>query len=238
MRAVALLLSIVSTSPGSQEITDLRQKISKLLPKDLNYEIKPGPIKGLHNIAIGPQILYVTDDGKYLIEGNIFDLETHANITQNLKKDARIRTLNGISEKETITFASNRPDAVTVNVFIDTECEYCRQLHKEMAEYNAKGINVRYFFFPREGAGSESYQMAQNIWCNASQREAMNAAFAGKTVARTNCATPIEKHIAIGKLMEIRGTPAIILPTGEYIAGYLNAEKIHEKITGTSQPAP
>ena len=45
----------------------------------------------------------------------------------------------------------------TITVFTDLDCGYCRKLHKEIDQFNAEGITVRYLMFPRAGVGSPSY---------------------------------------------------------------------------------
>ena len=214
MQALMLTLASFSTVLEADSEARIRQELTRVLPGDLTYDLKPAPIQGLYSVMIGPQVLYVTNDGRYLIEGNVFDLQTHVNITDNLKREARIASLVSVQEADTLTFKTARPDAVTVTVFSDVDCAYCRQFHKEMADYHAHGINIRYLFFPRDGKNSDTYQKMQNIWCNENPREAWTAAIAGKSVTTAACANPIDRHIALGRLMEIRGTPAIILPSG------------------------
>lgn len=234
-KATALLLCMLATAAASvvaQELEKIRDDLDRILPKDLSYEIQSSPVKGLKQIVIGPQVLYVTEDGGHLIEGNIFDLKTHVNVTETLKKAARNSALIKLLDTETLTYKAPQADAQTITVFTDVDCGFCRQFHSEMADYNAKGISIRYLLYPREGKNSEAYQKSQNIWCSRNQREAMNAIMTGKQVSVGNCATPIDKHIALGKLMEIRGTPAIILPSGEYIAGYIDPKQLREKMDG------
>jgi len=234
LKAVVLTLAVFAAAVEASSVESIRQELSKVLPKDLSYDIKPSPLTGFHNVLIGPQVLYVTDDGRYLIDGNVFDLTTHVNVTDILKKEARVASLAKIPEADTLTFKATRSDAVTVTVFTDVDCDYCRQLHSEMANYHAKGISIRYLFFPRDGKASDAYQKMQNIWCNANPHEAMSTAMEGKPVAVAACATPIDRHIALGRLMEIRGTPAIILPSGEHVSGYLSAENLRARIDGGS----
>ena len=237
MQALTLTLTLAtfSTVLEADSEASIRQALTKVLPGDLTYDLKPAPIQGLYSVMIGPQVLYVTNDGRYLMEGNVFDLQTHVNITDNLKREARIASLASVQEADTLTFKSAQLDAETVTVFSDVDCAYCRQFHKEMADYHARGINIRYLFFPRDGKNSDTYQKMQNIWCNENPREAWTAAIAGKSVTTAACANPIDRHIALGRLMEIRGTPAIILPSGEHVAGYLSADKLRAKIDGKAQ---
>lgn len=118
----------------------------------------------------------------------------------------------------------------TVTVFTDTECGYCRKLHREIADYGAQGIRVRYVFFPRAGVGSGSYKEAVSVWCSDDRQRAMTEAKSGKKLAAKSCKNPVKKHMEVGELLGISGTPAIVLESGDLVPGYVPAKRLAEML--------
>jgi thiol:disulfide interchange protein DsbC len=114
----------------------------------------------------------------------------------------------------------------TITVFTDIDCGFCRRLHAEIGKYNASGIRVRYLFMPRAGKGSESYKKAVGVWCAKDRQRAMTDAKAGKDVPAQDCKNPVDEHLALAELLGINGTPALILPDGELLPGYVPADRL------------
>jgi thiol:disulfide interchange protein DsbC len=99
-----------------------------------------------------------------------------------------------------------------------------------MGKYSAAGIRIRYLFMPRAGKGSESYKKAVNVWCAKDRQQAMTDAKAGKEVAAQTCKNPVEEHLELADVMGISGTPALILPDGELLPGYVPADRLRAMI--------
>jgi len=45
-------------------------------------------------------------------------------------------------------------------------------------------------------------------------------------VPSKTCTNPVQKHMELGELMGIRGTPAIVLDNGEMVPGYVEPKKL------------
>ena len=122
----------------------------------------------------------------------------------------------------------------TVTVFTDVDCGYCRKLHSQIAEYNRLGIRVRYLFWPRSGPDTESWTKAEQVWCSANRGEALTRAKRGETLnAPTNCSgLPVAREYELGKEIGIRGTPAIVLGSGEMLPGYLPPAQLLQQLRG------
>ena len=133
--------------------TDARAAIAAKFPEIRPEQIAPSPVQGLYEVRIGSKIAYVSADGKFLVQGEIIDLATDQNLTESRREGVRRDVLAGVSESGMVVFSPANPTS-TITVFTDVDCGYCRKLHKQIADYNAKGIKVRYMFFPRSGPGS------------------------------------------------------------------------------------
>jgi thiol:disulfide interchange protein DsbC len=174
---------------------------------------------------MGPEVIYVSSDGKYMLQGRLIDLENREDLTEPRRAAARKEAVAKIGEDNMVIFA---PDDYkhTVTVFTDIDCGYCRKLHREIADYEAEGVRIRYVFFPRAGLGSDSYKKAVAVWCSDDRRKALTDAKAGKDIEAKSCKNPVKDHMKLGELLGVTGTPSILLETGEMVPGYVPAKRL------------
>ena len=161
-------------------------------------------------------MLYVTDDGKYFIQGPLYNVSgaQPVNVTNQLLQ----KQVDALTDQMIIYKAPKEQHVITV--FTDITCGYCRKLHEQMADYNALGITVRYLAFPREGLNGQIEQQMKSIWCAADRRKAFDAAMKGEDVTPAKCDIDIAQHYKLGVLFGIQGTPALLLQNGSMIPGY------------------
>ena len=207
--------------------TRIRNSLAVFLPSLEVDSIRPAALPGLYEVMAGPRLIYVSADGRYLVQGTLYDLERHQDLTESRVRAAKARAVEAMGEENMIVYGPKDP-AHTITVFTDIDCGYCRKLHKEMARYNADGIRVRYLFYPRAGIGSDSYRKAVSVWCADDRKAALDQAKAGKAVPPRSCDNPVADEYRLGQLMGIRGTPAIVLEDGEVIPGYVPPDRLRK----------
>lgn len=197
----------------------------RLIPDFSASNVKASPVSGLYEITLGPQLLYVSADGRYIIRGDVIDIDRGENVSETARKRVRIDALNELGEDKMIVFA---PPAVkqTITVFTDVTCPYCVKLHNEVGQLNKAGIKVRYLAFPRAGVPSAAYDQMVSVWCADDPQKAMTDAKSGRTVAPKRCENPVAEHYQMGQLVGVGGTPTIILDDGAIIGGYVPAAKL------------
>lgn len=192
-------------------------------------DISETPIEGIHELQAGTQLYYVTSDGKYLISGNILNLVTKENMTENRLNTIRADVIGEVNADQMISYkAENEKHQVTI--FTDIDCGYCRKLHAEMDQYNQQGITVNYLFFPRAGLDSASHKSAVSVWCNQDRNDALTRAKRGEEITQANCNNPVTQHLMLAKELSIRGTPAIITAKGHLMPGYLPAHALKNEL--------
>jgi len=132
-----------------------------------------------------------------------------------------------------VVFSPPKPTS-TITVFTDIDCGYCRKLHKQIADYNAKGIKVRYMYFPRSGPGTESWTKAEQVACAKDKRGALTRSKQGEKLTDKACQpNPVAEHYSVGRDFGLQGTPAIVLDSGELIGGYLDPVELSKYIAET-----
>ena len=207
----------------------IRNSLSVLLPGLEPDTVRQSPVPELFEITFGPRIVYITSDGRYLVQGKLVDLETRTEITDERLSQLKQAALESIGADQMISYSPDKPKH-TVSIFTDIDCGFCRQLHAEMEQYNKQGIAVRYLFYPRAGIGSDSYKKAVSVWCADDRQTAMDSAKAGNAVPEKSCENPVEAHYELGQEMRVQGTPAIVLADGEVVPGYVPADKLRRAL--------
>jgi thiol:disulfide interchange protein DsbC len=222
----------VRAATAEQPSADPRVALLKLLPAGSKLEdLRPSPIAGIYEYTQGAEISYLTADGKYFIDGNVYDMKSRDNLTETQRARARVAMIGAVPESEMLIFSPPNPK-YTITVFTDVDCAYCRKLHSQMAELNRLGIRVRYMFFPRTGPGTESWKKAEVVWCSPDRNEALTRAKAGATLDMNKiCAsTPVKREYELGESLGVRGTPAIITDGGDFIDGYMPPRELLQAI--------
>lgn len=221
-----LALLLINASPivfANEE--DIRIKLALSMPELKIDSIQPSEIKGLYEVTVGANIFYVSDDGKYLLQGHLIDIEAKTDLTEEKLAGTRKLAIDKLGEDQMIIFKPEKSKYI-VSIFTDIDCGYCRKLHSELDQYMAEGITVQYLFYPRAGKGSGSYNKAVSVWCADDRNAALTAAKKGGTVESKTCDNPIDEHMQLGVEFEARGTPMIITEKGNIFPGYVPAARL------------
>jgi thiol:disulfide interchange protein DsbC len=230
--AALLLTAAAGGSFADSAAPDPRIALLKVLPAGSKLDdLRPSPIAGLYEFVQGAEVSYITSDGKYFIDGNVYDMKSRENLTEDMRAHARVALISAVPETEMLIFSPAIPK-YTITVFTDVDCGYCRKLHSDMAELNRLGIRVRYMFFPRSGPNTESWHKAEVVWCSPNRNDALTRAKAGATLdlTKTCGSTPVKREYDLGQNVGVRGTPAILTDNGEFIAGYMPPRELLEQI--------
>ncbi|MFQ3189429.1 MAG: thiol:disulfide interchange protein DsbC [Paraglaciecola sp.] len=226
-----LILTLSFNLSAADKATQYEQVKTKL-QAGLGMQISSigdAPVTGLLQVMTEKGLFYTSQDGKYLLQARIYDIEEGMrNVTEDTLGSLR---LGGLVEfKDAVIEYKADKEKYVVNIFTDITCGYCRKLHNEMAEYNDLGITVRYLAFPRGGLNSSSYSDMVSVWCADNKQEAMDNAKAGGTVASKNCETKVAEQYAFGQKIGVNGTPNIIMPDGSVIPGYQPPKQLEEAL--------
>lgn len=204
----------------------IQKKLNEIIPSAPTAQISESPVKGLYQVIVGPNVIYMTADTQFLFNGNLIDLATRENLTDTAKNVARKQTLDAIPVESMIEFPAKGDTKATITVFTDIDCPYCKKFHKDVPKLNAEGISVRYLAFPRSGVDTPSYQKMVSVWCAADPVKSLDEAKKGNNPATQSCDNPVKNHMAQAQLFGISGTPTIIFEDGNLVPGYVPAEEL------------
>jgi thiol:disulfide interchange protein DsbC len=213
-------LAAESSAPDGAAQAAIKAAIAKRFPDIGVDSVRPSPMRGVYEVVMGADTAYVSADGKFLIAGDMYEIETRTNLTESGRQKTRVDALAKLDERDMIVF---KPETVkhTITVFTDVECGYCRKLHGEVKQLTDLGIKVRYLAYPRAGPGTDDWRKMEAVWCAKDRNNAITEAKAGHEVKSSQCTAPVAKQFKLGEQMGVRGTPAIFTANGDYIGGYL-----------------
>ena len=235
-RATALTISLLATlaAPAAAiadaKLEAVREKVTSMFDIIEAEDVNGSPISGWYTIQKGSVVAYISEDGRYMMQGDLIDLDQNVNLTEEARTDSRRQLMSSVGDKEFITFSPEEPK-YSVAVFTDVDCTYCRRLHSQIEDYMSEGIEVRYLLYPRNGPASRAWSKSEAIWCSTDRQTALTEAKLGKNVEATKCdASTVQTHYSLGQEVGLSGTPAIVLEDGELIGGYLPAEALRMRL--------
>jgi len=225
-----LFLATTLTALAEEQVNSVvEDKIRTLVPNAKTIAVSETPIDGILQVQINSDIVYVSSDGKYLLQGQIMDIDSRTNITDQAKSGIRKGLLTGLNPDEQISFV---PDNTKYDllVFTDLDCGYCRKLHSQIDEYNAAGIAIHYLAFPRAGVGSASYDKFVSVWCADDQKAALTLAKSGADPEPRTCPNPVASQYELGREIGVTGTPALVTSDGTLIPGYMPPAQLRNRL--------
>ncbi len=227
---VSMLLSQALAAEVSEELQHVRDKVTGMFDSIEPEHVNASPIDGWYMIQKGSTVAYITEDGRYLLQGDLIDLDNEINLTEASRSQSRRELMASVIADNSITF-SPAETKYSVSVFTDVECTYCRRLHSQIDEYLAHGIEVRYLLYPRNGPASRSWNTSEEVWCATDRRNALTMAKLDRKFESSSCdASIIQDNYVLGKAVGLSGTPAIVFDNGTLIGGYLPPDALRERL--------
>lgn len=217
---------------------DVKKAVGPVLEQLFGPGIKADAVRktnalNLYEIQIGSDILYTDEKATYLFNGDILDVKAKKNLTEERKQklsqvkfsdlplDLAIKQVKGNGKRVLVTFE-------------DPNCSYCRKLAKELQ--SVSDVTVYTYLYPI--LSPDSTEKSKNIWCATDRAKAWNDLMIdGKQPASANCTHPTDKVVALGRKLNIKGTPAMIFADGSRTPGYMPAAMLEKALDKGSASA-
>jgi thiol:disulfide interchange protein DsbC len=226
--SLALVASATVHADAASE-AKVREAVKSLVPTAKIDSVTVSKLPGFHEVVLSGQVLYISNDGKYLVQGMVYDVAMKRDLTEEKKSTMRQTALAGVPKDRMISFPA-KSEKHRVTIFTDIDCGYCRKLHQQIAEYNNLGITIDYLFFPRSGLNTPSFDKAVTVWCSADKQKAFTDAKAGMEQEKKTCDNPVADDFALGQKLGVNGTPMIVAGDGSQIGGYVPPAQMLERL--------
>ena len=219
------------------QLEAVRAKVASMFEAIEPEHVNPSPIEGWYIVQKGSIVAYISADGRYLMQGDLIDLDLQVNLTEQSRNGVRRELVASLQDDDSILFSPAEPK-YSVTIFTDIDCTYCRRLHAQINEYMDLGIAVRYVLYPRNGPASRAWTKSEDVWCAKDRNQALTAAKLDRSFETSQCdASMINKHYALGQGVGLSGTPAIVFEDGTLVGGYLPPDALSARLQSTN-PQP
>lgn len=232
--SIALLsitsLALISSPVFAQSATEkkIKEDIQKQLGSRAKVDaIRATPLSGVYEVSIGNDVVYTDTNARYLIQGEIVDLKTGINLTEQRSNDLnRIRWAD-LPLNDAVKIVKGKGTR-QLAVFVDPNCGFCKKLEKSFQQMD--DVTIYNFLIPI--LSTDSLTKSQQIWCSSDKTTAWtNWMINGQMpTGKTDCNTPIERNMALAKKWGVNGTPAIFFTDGSRIAGAVPLAQIEKKL--------
>ena len=209
----------------------LAERLPNFPPID---EVTKTAIPGIYELRIGNDILYTDENGSHVLQGQLIDTKTRANLTE-----ARIAKLTQIDFaslplKDAILIKQGT-GARKIAVFGDPNCGYCKRLERDLVAL--KDVSIYTVLLPI--LGPDSNAKARDIWCARDRAKTWRAWMvdgnAPSKAAGPCDAGALERNVALGERHRVNGTPAIVFEDGTRSPGAMPAEQIESRLVAAAK---
>jgi thiol:disulfide interchange protein DsbC len=230
--ATATPPSASASAPGEATI---RAAIASRIPDFPKIdEVTESPIPGIFELRFGTDILYADGRGTYLLEGNLIDTATRANLTAQRVEKLTAIDFAALNKSDAIVWKTGT-GARQVAVFADPNCGYCKRFERELTD--AKDVTVYTYLIPI--LGPDSNTKTRNLWCAKDRTAAWRAwMLDGKApaTAAAECDTKaIERNLELARKHRVNGTPALVFEDGKRVPGAMPLPQLEQQLAASTR---
>lgn len=237
VRLLTTSLLAVACLPALANEAVIRKAIAERMPNAPKIdEVRPAAMPGLWEIRFGNDIRYTDATGSYFIEGELVDLKTKKNLTEERVTQINRVDFGALPFKDALMW-KNGTGKRRIAVFADPNCGYCKRFEKALQEM--KDVTVYTFLIPI--LGGDSPEKTRAIWCS---KEGANTWLAwmlkGEAPPKPAAGcdeSAIERNLALSRKIHVNGTPAILLEDGNRIPGAVGAVELEKRLQALAAPA-
>jgi thiol:disulfide interchange protein DsbC len=226
---LSLIVSVWVSGVSADEATirkNLTTRLPSLAPID---EISKTPLANLWEVRMGSEIIYTDDQGLFVVEGQIVDLQKQINITQSRIAALTAFDFSALPLTDAVVWKQGTGERKIV-IFADPNCGYCKNFERELS--SVKNITVYTFLIPI--LGGDSPEKTTAIWC-AKGRDLVWRNWMLNGVApmpaEKNCDTSaLERNVALALKHAVSGTPTVVFADNKRVPGIMTAAQVEQKL--------
>lgn len=244
-KTLAITLSMLSlTAFANQDLENqVKIKLTRIDPHFAEYKIENANFKDLYKIYKDEDVLYTDKDVSFLIFGKIVKVDKNNFMTmlgEEEMKEKNLAILNKYDKSDFVKYQAKGDKKISLYVFSDITCPYCRKFHQYVDVLNQNGIEINYIPFPRNGLQDiKTVQSLKKVYCSSNPQEEFTKAFENPKLYINNTkaeetvcakADKINQFYQYADELKVVGTPAIFTENGAYISGFDDISNFTKKI--------
>jgi len=196
--------------------------------------VEPTPIPGLYEVRSGKTILYMDEQGRYVLLGELYDFQARKNLTAERILATRATRFDDLPLQQAIRLGPEH-GAKRLAIFDDVDCPFCRRFHEEtLPALLQDGVTVYVFLFPLERLHPQAKAKSEAIWCSENRVQALETTMrtpedSPSQISAKKCETPLAAIQAVATQLGVTGTPTLVLDNGEIIEGFVTKDALQAK---------
>lgn len=194
------------------------------------HSVNNTPVANLYEVVVsGNQIIYTDAQGKYMLVGDLINIDTRQSLTDERTAELNKIDFNTLPLDKAIKEVRGN-GKLKVAVFSDPDCPFCKRLEAEFAKMT--DITIYSFMMPIPSLHPDAARKAELIWCQPDRAAAWTAWMReGKMPPAVKaCANPVAETTSLGEQLGFTGTPTIVFPNGRSQSGYSPMPQLKEII--------
>jgi len=132
LAGLVAMMSFAVVNAAEESIEDMTRLLKLRLGTDQVEPATATGVDGVYQTRFGNKFAYLIEGGRYVFIGDMVDLKMARNMTEMSRRDLIVQELAGFDQSKQIVFPAADEELAVLNVFTDTSCGYCQQLHKEV----------------------------------------------------------------------------------------------------------
>ncbi len=191
-------------------------------------EVRKTDYGNLYEVRLGTDIVYSDPNGLYLIMGNVIDMQSKKNLTEERVDQVSKIDFNALPKQYAIKIVKGDGSA-QMAVFSDPNCGHCKYLEKNLQKVG----NVTIYLFPMTMLSDSSKTISENAWCSDNPVKSwQDWMLNGKKPVKTkvSCSLPAKEVKQLADSLGIRGTPTLFFSDGTRVPGAVEAQDINFKL--------
>lgn len=220
---------LLSGQVHAQQEQQVRTEIQKKLGTNAKVKsVSVTPVAGLYEVLVGNDIFYTDGSAKYLIQGEIIELASGKNITEQRHADLNKIKWSDLAPANAIKNVRGNGSR-QLAVFSDPNCGYCKRLEKSLQQLD----NVTIYTYLIPILSADSAQKSKQIWCSSDPYKAyIDWMINGISPSgKGECSTPLDKNMAFAKTYGVTGTPTLFFTDGSRFPGAVQITDIEKKFS-------
>lgn len=228
LKTSVLALALFGAGAVLAQEAEIRKNLAARLPTLPKIdEVNKTPVPGLYEVRIGADVLYTDAKGDHVIQGQIIDTRTRANLTEERLERLSAIDFATLPLKDALVIKQGS-GARKLAVFVDPNCGYCKRFERDLV--TVKDVTIYTFLYPI--LGPDSTAKSRDIWCAKDGAKAwrdwmVDGATPPKAIGACDT-TVLERNLAFGQKHRINGTPALLFENGVRKPGALPAAQVEK----------